>query len=322
MSDYTKTTNFTAKDALATGDPLKIIKGSYFDTEFDAIAVANATKFDSNNFASQAQAEALTVDTVIITPHTLNDVLVDNGGMLANIQALADPGADTILGWDNSATDVISFTIGAGLSHAGTEINVADAMAGAGLTVTSSIFAVGAGNGLTVNANDVALTDVVAGAAQPFVVTSGTVTFDLSSITEITGPNLSQSADGFVMSDAGVIKVMPYDQAALTVLTADAAQTFAITDANTINVLTGTTERIWTIPANAAVAFEIGSVMILQNSGTADIVVLADTGVILDSINHTAAATAQSDHVVPGGTAALIKTASDTWALAGDIEDT
>jgi hypothetical protein len=49
MSDYTKTTDFTAKDALSTGDPLKLIKGSYFDTEFDAIVTAIASKEDSTN---------------------------------------------------------------------------------------------------------------------------------------------------------------------------------------------------------------------------------------------------------------------------------
>lgn len=44
MGDFTKTTNFTAKDALLTGDPNKVIKGSEHDTEFDNIATASATK--------------------------------------------------------------------------------------------------------------------------------------------------------------------------------------------------------------------------------------------------------------------------------------
>lgn len=44
MSDYTKTTNFTAKDALPTGNPAKIAKGTEVDTEFDNIATAIATK--------------------------------------------------------------------------------------------------------------------------------------------------------------------------------------------------------------------------------------------------------------------------------------
>lgn len=44
MSDYTQITNFTAKDALSSGDPEKIISGSDVDAEFDAISIAVQTK--------------------------------------------------------------------------------------------------------------------------------------------------------------------------------------------------------------------------------------------------------------------------------------
>jgi len=46
MSNYVKSTNFTAKDSLPTGDANKVIRGSEFDTEFDAIVTAIATKSD------------------------------------------------------------------------------------------------------------------------------------------------------------------------------------------------------------------------------------------------------------------------------------
>ena len=46
MSDYTKSTNFATKDALPSGDPLKIVKGTEIDTEFNNIATAVATKAD------------------------------------------------------------------------------------------------------------------------------------------------------------------------------------------------------------------------------------------------------------------------------------
>ena len=44
MSNYTKTTNFATKDALASGNPAKIVKGTEIDTEFNNIAVASSTK--------------------------------------------------------------------------------------------------------------------------------------------------------------------------------------------------------------------------------------------------------------------------------------
>jgi len=46
MTEYVKSTAFTSKDSLASGNPLKIIKGAEFDTEFDNIATAVATKAD------------------------------------------------------------------------------------------------------------------------------------------------------------------------------------------------------------------------------------------------------------------------------------
>ena len=46
MSNYTKSTNFATKDALSSGNALKIVKGTEIDTEFNNIATAVATKAD------------------------------------------------------------------------------------------------------------------------------------------------------------------------------------------------------------------------------------------------------------------------------------
>lgn len=46
MSDYTKSTNFATKDNLSSGNPLKIVKGTEIDTEFNNIQTAIATKSD------------------------------------------------------------------------------------------------------------------------------------------------------------------------------------------------------------------------------------------------------------------------------------
>jgi len=46
MSNYTKTTNFLAKDSLPEADSGKIIKGSEFDTEFNNLQTAVNTKAD------------------------------------------------------------------------------------------------------------------------------------------------------------------------------------------------------------------------------------------------------------------------------------
>lgn len=46
MSNYVKSTDFAAKDALASGNAAKIVKGTEIDTEFNNIATAVATKAD------------------------------------------------------------------------------------------------------------------------------------------------------------------------------------------------------------------------------------------------------------------------------------
>jgi len=46
VSNYVQSTNFATKDALPTGDPLKLVKGTEINTEFANIAIAVATKAD------------------------------------------------------------------------------------------------------------------------------------------------------------------------------------------------------------------------------------------------------------------------------------
>lgn len=49
MSNYSKTTDFAAKDALTTGNANKIVKGTEIDDEFSAIQTAVATKANTNS---------------------------------------------------------------------------------------------------------------------------------------------------------------------------------------------------------------------------------------------------------------------------------
>jgi hypothetical protein len=48
LSNYTKSTNFATKDNLSPGDPLKIVRGTEIDTEFNNISTAISTKTDNS----------------------------------------------------------------------------------------------------------------------------------------------------------------------------------------------------------------------------------------------------------------------------------
>jgi hypothetical protein len=71
MSDYSKTTNFGAKDTLPSGDSNKIIRGSEFDTEFDAIVAAVASK---SNIASPTFTGTVTIPALTITGNVTVDL--------------------------------------------------------------------------------------------------------------------------------------------------------------------------------------------------------------------------------------------------------
>ena len=81
MSNYTKSTNFTAKDALPTGDTGKIIRGTEFDTEFTAIQTAVNSKADA---ASPSLTGTITFNGVGLTATATEINFTD--GVTSNIQ--------------------------------------------------------------------------------------------------------------------------------------------------------------------------------------------------------------------------------------------
>lgn len=105
MSNYTKSTNFTSKDSLPSGDALKIVKGAEFDTEFNAIATAVSTKAD---LASPALTGTPTAPTASVGTDTTQiataalvtaamQALYPVGSVYTNASVATNPG--TLLGF-------------------------------------------------------------------------------------------------------------------------------------------------------------------------------------------------------------------------------
>ena len=82
MSNYTKTTNFLVKDGLAAGSPAKLIKGSEFDVEFNAIQTSIATKANliSPAFTGSASADNFTISGTTTLAGTLAGTFTIDGG--------------------------------------------------------------------------------------------------------------------------------------------------------------------------------------------------------------------------------------------------
>ena len=82
MSNYTKTTNFTAKDSLISGNPSKIVKGSEIDAEFTAIETAVNSK---SNTASPTFTGTATIPTAAITNITFGGTPITSTAAELNV---------------------------------------------------------------------------------------------------------------------------------------------------------------------------------------------------------------------------------------------
>jgi hypothetical protein len=106
MSNYTQSTNFATKDALTSGDPLKIVKGTEINTEFVNISTAIATKADLASPTFTGNVTGTFVGNV-------------TGNVTGNVSGTAANVTGTVL-VANGGTGATTFTSGALLKGAGT----------------------------------------------------------------------------------------------------------------------------------------------------------------------------------------------------------
>lgn len=78
MSSYTKSTDFASKDALLTGNPLKVVKGTEIDDEFNAIQTAINSKADTNSPALAGTPTAPTAAAATSTTQIASTAFVQS----------------------------------------------------------------------------------------------------------------------------------------------------------------------------------------------------------------------------------------------------
>jgi len=101
MSNYTKATNFAAKDSLSTGNPAKVIKGTEIDAEYTAIASAISSKADSNSPTFTGTPAAPTASSGTSTTQVATTAFV------ATAVAAAFPSGGIII-WSGSVASIPS----------------------------------------------------------------------------------------------------------------------------------------------------------------------------------------------------------------------
>lgn len=114
MSNYTKSTNFATKDTLPSNDPLKVVKGTEIDTEYNNIATAVATKADVNSPAftgtpTAPTAAALTNSTQIATTAFVTSVFPAQANTYSALQTYKDSTIEVVNATD--ATKKVNFSV-------------------------------------------------------------------------------------------------------------------------------------------------------------------------------------------------------------------
>jgi hypothetical protein len=189
----------------------------------------------------------------------------ENGGIVANLQALADPGADAFLIWDNSVTDATSC-------------------------------ALASESGLAISATP-------------------DVKIDLSSLSSsLTGATIA-GADIFLVDDGagGTNKKIAYQDFGVPV-TVDTTTTplsaVALTDANRLYTCNNAGAITATIPANATLAFPVGTCFGFTQLGAGQVTV----AVTSDTLNSPIGPKTRGQY----STVFVTKVASTVWVVSGD----
>ena len=170
MSNYTKTTNFATKDNLSPGNPLKIVKGTEIDTEYNNIATAVATKTDNS-------AAAITGGTIV----GITDLAVADGGTGASTAAGA---LNNLLPSQTSNANKYLQTDGTNASWDAVSLSTAD--------ITGTLAVANGGTGVTTSTGT---TNVVL-SNSPTLVTPALGTPSAAVLTNATGLPISTGVSG------------------------------------------------------------------------------------------------------------------------------
>jgi len=121
MSDYTKATNFTAKDSLPTGNSGKIVKGAEIDTELTAVASAIASKANINSPTFTGTPAAPTATSGSNTTQVANTAFVKAAiDDLGTIGTIAEQDADDVTITGGAITGITDLAVADGGTGAST----------------------------------------------------------------------------------------------------------------------------------------------------------------------------------------------------------
>ena len=166
-----------------------------------------------------------------------------------------------------------------------------------------------------------AATDTLVGKATTDTLTNKTLTSPTINTPTLTLSTTTSTTDGRVAWDATNDKIVVGDGSATKEFTANTitlnaqtntTYTLVLADRDKLVTLSNASAITLTVPTNASVAFATGTQVNIQQIGAGQVTVAGDTGV---TVNGTGTKTRAQ-----WSAATLLKTATDTWTLIGDLE--
>jgi hypothetical protein len=116
MSNYTKATDFLSKDGLLPGNPLKVVRGSEIDAEFEAIQTAVATKADSATTYTETEIDGFLSTLSMVTGYVAGTAPGKLVTVSAGFTLSTGLAAGTIFNVYNNSASSITITQDTGLT--------------------------------------------------------------------------------------------------------------------------------------------------------------------------------------------------------------
>ena len=194
MSNYTKSTNFATKDNLSPGNPLKIVKGTEIDTEFNNIQTAVATKTDG---------AASSTDNAIARFDSTTGKIIQNSAV-----TIDDTTGDIVGTATQGVFNTVSTIVNA--FGAATAVNIGAATGTATVNNTTlAAKAITASTTLAVTGTSTLTGAVTATAGVTGPITSSSVTITGGSISGITDLAVADGGTGASTAAGGLNNLLP-----------------------------------------------------------------------------------------------------------------
>lgn len=232
-----------------------------------------------------------------------------------DLSGLADPGADRIAFWDDSASQITYLSLDTGLSITGTTLSL-----GLGASVQAydaglaALAAFNTNGVICQTADNTFAGRTIAGTANEVTVTNGdgvagAPTLSLPSALTFTGKTIT----GGSVTPAAAPTTTAIGYLGSPINTQDAAYTTVMSDAGKTLYHTSASTHTWTIDSNANVAYPIGTQIGFSNENGGGNVTIAITSDTLRWGSSTGSRT-----LAANGSAVAQKMTATSWRLTGD----